>query len=361
MPIDEARKAALRAKFGDKFENRSQIGGKGTMRRKKRTVRKKDTQDDKRLQGALKRLCVNNIPAIEEVNLFRKGDDTVIHFNQPRVQASIAANTYVVSGNCETKKVMEMLPSILPQLGPDNLENLKDMASQIQKLQQQSGAAGLDDDDEVPDLVENVNFEDVAAEEVVVQDDAEDDDDDDIPDLVETANFDDHVPIAVSTEPNPEDNLVSTEPNPEDEAVVTEPNPEDNDAPVAVSTEPNPEDDAVGTESNPEDIDAPVAVSTEPNPEDNAEAAVSSEPDNEENTPAVVSTEAAVEDNAAAPESKEQKPEEKAATNSADVPIAISTEPDPEDSADKNSGDEDPILADSTEKNAEDNQGTKAE
>merc|ERR1719350_1240957 len=171
MPIDDARMRALRAKFGDKFMNKSQIGGKGTMRRKKRTVKKKDTQDDKRLQGALKRLNVNLIPAIEEVNLFRKGDDTVIHFNQPRVQASIAANTYVVSGNCETKKVMEMLPSILPQLGPDNLENLKDMASQIQKMTQNSGAgAGVpkdDDDDDVPELVENVTFEDVADEEPV--------------------------------------------------------------------------------------------------------------------------------------------------------------------------------------------------
>merc|ERR550534_2453791 len=177
------------------------------MRRKKRTIRKKDTQDDKRLQAALKRLNVNNIPAIEEVNLFRKGDDTVIHFNQPRVQASIAANTYVISGNCETKKVMEMIPNILPQLGPDNLENLKDMASQIQKMAQQNeGGVVDDDDDEVPELVDNVNFEDVAAEEPNDGDNDDDDTEDDIPDLVETADFDNHVPIAVSTEPNPDDN-----------------------------------------------------------------------------------------------------------------------------------------------------------
>merc|ERR1712060_62471 len=149
------------------------------------------------------------------------GDDTVIHFNQPRVQASIAANTYVVSGNCETKKVMDMIPQILPQLGPDNLENLKHMANQIQKLQNEAAGGVDDDDDEVPDLVENVNFEDVAADE----------DDDDISDLVETATFDDHVPIAVSTEPNPEDNADPV-------AVSTEPNPEDNADPVAESTDP---------------------------------------------------------------------------------------------------------------------------
>jgi len=372
MPIDEARKAALRAKFGDKFENRSQIGGKGTMRRKKRTVRKKDTQDDKRLQGALKRLSVNNIPAIEEVNLFRKGDDTVIHFNQPRVQASIAANTYVVSGNCETKKVMDMIPQILPQLGPDNLENLKHMANQIQKLQNQAAGGVDDDDDEVPDLVENVNFEDVAAEEVVVQDDDADEDDDDIPDLVETATFDDHVPIAVSTEPNPEDNAapvaVSTEPNPEDNAdpvaVSTEPNPEDT-APVAVSTEPNPEDNAVSTEPDSEENAAPVAVSTDPNPEDNVAAARSSEPELEDDAatddaPTAVTAESDLKEDAeAAITTKQNNAEETAAVNSEDAAVAVSTEPNPEDNAATSSGDEDPIVAVSTEPNPEDSKGAK--
>jgi len=352
MPIDAARMNALRAKFGDKFENKSQIGGKGTMRRKKRVVRKKDTQDDKRLQGALKRLSVNLIPAIEEVNLFRKGDDTVIHFNQPRVQASIAANTYVVSGNCEIKKVMDMIPSILPQLGPDNLENLKDMANQIQKLTQQNEAGGVDDDDdEVPDLVENVNFEDVAAEEVVLQDD--DEDDDDIPDLVETATFDDHVPIAISTEPNPEDNAAPVV------AVSTEPNPEDNAAPVAVSTQPNPEDNSESTEPQPEENVAPVAVSTEPNPEDNAAAAKSSEAEPEDNAAPVVSAESELKEGAEAAVSTEQNAEDIAAANSDDVPVAVSTKPNPEDNAATNSGDEDPIVAVSTEPNPEDNTGAK--
>jgi len=344
MPIDAARLNALRAKFGDKFVNKSQIGGKGTMRRKKRTVRKKDTQDDKRLQAALKRLSVANIPAIEEVNLFRKGDDTVIHFNQPRVQASIAANTYVVSGNCETKKVMEMIPNILPQLGPDNLENLKDMANQIQKLQNEA-AGGVDDDDEVPDLVENVNFEDVAAEEVNVQDDgnAEDDDDaDDIPDLVETASFDDHVPIAYSTEPNPED-------NPAPIAVSTEPNPEDNVAPIAESPEPNTEDNpaaSVSPEPNPEDNAVPVDVPKEPKPEDSAAAAASEQ--NSDGAEAVVS--------------EEPNPEDKAAEDSGDdVPIAVPTEPNPENNTATNSGDENPIVAVSTESNPEDKDRGKVE
>lgn len=95
-------------------------GGKGSVRRKKKAIHKTTTTDDKRLQNTLKRLGVNNIPAIEEVNLF-KDNGTVIHFNNPKVQASIAANTYVVSGHAETKKLQDLLPGIINQLGPDNL------------------------------------------------------------------------------------------------------------------------------------------------------------------------------------------------------------------------------------------------
>jgi nascent polypeptide-associated complex subunit beta len=47
---------------------------------------------------------VNTIPGIEEVNMFKE-DGTVIHFTNPKVQASIGANTFSVSGHSETKPV----------------------------------------------------------------------------------------------------------------------------------------------------------------------------------------------------------------------------------------------------------------
>jgi nascent polypeptide-associated complex subunit beta len=71
-------------------------------------VHKSSGQDDKRLQNTLKRLGVNTIPGIEEVNIFK--DDTVVHFTNPEVQASIAANTYVISGSAENKKLQDLLP-----------------------------------------------------------------------------------------------------------------------------------------------------------------------------------------------------------------------------------------------------------
>lgn len=55
----------------------------GTIdRRKKKAIHKTATTDDKRLQSTLKRIGVNAIPAIEEVNIFK--DDVVIQFVSPK-------------------------------------------------------------------------------------------------------------------------------------------------------------------------------------------------------------------------------------------------------------------------------------
>ncbi|CAK9148733.1 unnamed protein product [Ilex paraguariensis] len=120
-------------------------GGKGSMRRKKKAIHKTTTTDDKRLQSTLKRIGVNAIPAIEEVNIFK--DDVVIQFINP-------------------KELQDILPGIINQLGSDNLDNLRKLAEQLQKQQPGGGAtmAPEDDDDDVPALVPGETFE-AAAEE----------------------------------------------------------------------------------------------------------------------------------------------------------------------------------------------------
>ncbi|CAN1124140.1 Basic transcription factor 3 [Linum perenne] len=138
-------------------------GGKGTVRRKKKAVHKSTTTDDKKLQGTLKRIGVNTIPAIEEVNIFK--DDLVIQFVNPKVQASIAANTWVITGSPQTRKLQDILPGIINQLGPDNLDNLKKLAEQFQKVAPGGAAAQEEDDDDVPELVAGETFEAAAAEE----------------------------------------------------------------------------------------------------------------------------------------------------------------------------------------------------
>ncbi|VCX39329.1 unnamed protein product [Gulo gulo] len=96
------------------------IGGKGAALLKKKVVHRTATADDKTLQLSLKKLGVNNVSGFEEVNTFTN-QGTVIHFNNPKVQALLTANTFTITGHAETKQLMEMLPSILNQLGADSL------------------------------------------------------------------------------------------------------------------------------------------------------------------------------------------------------------------------------------------------
>merc|ERR1711942_281098 len=149
------------------------IGGKGTVRRKKKVLHRTATTDDKKLQSSLKKLSVNNIPGIEEVNMM-KNDGSVIHFNNPKVQASLAANTFAVTGQSETKQITEMLPGILNQLGAESLTHLKRLASNVSGGQGMGGMEGAggamdeEEDDEVPDLVEN--FDEVSKNETATED-----------------------------------------------------------------------------------------------------------------------------------------------------------------------------------------------
>jgi nascent polypeptide-associated complex subunit beta len=160
----EANRAKMIAKrFGGASTS---TGGKGSVRRKKKVAsRSAAAQTDAKLSTTLKKLGATNIPGIEEVNFFKE-DGKVIHFKNPKVQASIAANTYIISGPSETKALQELLPGIVSQLNMEdvNLQALQSMAAA-------GAAAGAspsliegideDDDDDVPDLVEG-NFEEVS-------------------------------------------------------------------------------------------------------------------------------------------------------------------------------------------------------
>ncbi|MEQ2184969.1 hypothetical protein GOODEAATRI_013359 [Goodea atripinnis] len=113
-------------------EKLPRLSSQGSARRKKKVVHRTATADDKKLQFSLKKLGVNNISGIEEVNMFTN-QGTVIHFNNPKVQASLAANTFTITGHAETKQLTEMLPGILNQLGADSLTSLRRLAEALPK------------------------------------------------------------------------------------------------------------------------------------------------------------------------------------------------------------------------------------
>lgn len=157
--IAEARAKMIAKRFGGASTT---TGGKGSVRRKKKVANKSGSaQSDAKLNTTLKKLGANNIPGIEEVNFFKE-DGKVVHFKNPKVQAAVQANTYVISGPSETKPLQELLPNIVSQLGMDNLSALQGMAGGM------PGAGPSipegdeeEDDDDVPDLVEG-NFEEVS-------------------------------------------------------------------------------------------------------------------------------------------------------------------------------------------------------
>jgi len=142
-----------RAKLAQKFGGSTRTGGKGTMKRTKKVVHKTNTVDDKKLRSSMKKLGTQPLPAIEEANMFME-DNTVMHFTNPEVQANIRDNFMVISGNGEVKSIKDLMPGILPQLGPKDMQFLKDFLQTAQTAQ----------DEEVPELVGEQNFEDIAEQ-----------------------------------------------------------------------------------------------------------------------------------------------------------------------------------------------------
>eukprot|EP00929_Paragymnodinium_shiwhaense_P020736 TRINITY_DN1371_c0_g1_i1.p3 TRINITY_DN1371_c0_g1~~TRINITY_DN1371_c0_g1_i1.p3 ORF type:complete len:159 (-),score=60.84 TRINITY_DN1371_c0_g1_i1:84-560(-) len=148
---------AARAKLMAKMKD-VRTGGSGTARRTKVKKHQSTAADDKQMQAQLKRLGMNQIPGIEEVNMF-KDDGTVLHFSNPKVSAAVAANTFCVAGNGESKKLEELLPGIISQLGPDSMQALKQIAESFAAAGA-GGEAKEGGDEDIPDIGEN--FEDVS-------------------------------------------------------------------------------------------------------------------------------------------------------------------------------------------------------
>ncbi|KAK2092504.1 nascent polypeptide-associated complex beta subunit [Saguinus oedipus] len=111
----------------------------------------------KKLQFSLKKLGVNNISGIEEVNMFTNRG-TVIHLTTLKFRHLWQQTLSPLQAMLRPKQLTEMLPSILNQLGADSLTSLRRLAEALPK-QSVDGkaplATGEEDDDEVPDLVEN--------------------------------------------------------------------------------------------------------------------------------------------------------------------------------------------------------------
>ena len=147
-PSDEILEA--RKKFAEKFGGETQIGGKGTQRRKHPVKhRAGKVEVDKKIESVAKKSQARKLNEITEVNIF-KDDNTVIQFKKPSVEYSFKEKVSFVSGLHETKNLKEVFSSLLKQLGPKQLAFVKEASESLK-------AKGKDKDkiDEAPELVED--------------------------------------------------------------------------------------------------------------------------------------------------------------------------------------------------------------
>jgi len=147
----------LAARYGG---DKTQLGGKGTQRRTQKVKVTHQVQEDGKLKSAVKKFGVQNLPDIEEVNMF-KDDNSIVNFRKPLIQFSVRENLLIVTGEPQTKQLKDLMPEIMKQVGPQQYEALKTLVGDYAK---QSGAAGVaaDDEDDVPPLVAGT-FEDAAG------------------------------------------------------------------------------------------------------------------------------------------------------------------------------------------------------
>ena len=90
-------------------------GGKGSVRRTVKVHHKPAGGDDKKVQGTLKKLGVTPVNDIDEA-VFVKNDGSGMVFKNPKVQASMQSQCFVVSGAYENKSSAEMLPQLLASM-----------------------------------------------------------------------------------------------------------------------------------------------------------------------------------------------------------------------------------------------------
>lgn len=121
-----------------KLAENVRIGGKGTPRRKVKKQSAKSAQlDDKKINSAMKKINCQPVYGTDEINFF-KNDETVLHFESPKLLASIASNVFVIQGGNPQSKgsisilfldITELAPGIIEQLSPESLNKLREMAN----------------------------------------------------------------------------------------------------------------------------------------------------------------------------------------------------------------------------------------
>lgn len=151
MPIDQEKLAKLQ-----KLSANNKVGG--TRRKQvKKTSSGSGSSDDTKLQLELAKLKAVTVNDVVEANFF-KDDGNVLHFNRVGVQSAPQHNTTVFYGMAQQKPLQELFPGIISQMGPEAIQALSQLASQMQAAEQAKGGEAAKDEG-IPELVEGQSFE----------------------------------------------------------------------------------------------------------------------------------------------------------------------------------------------------------
>lgn len=168
-----------------KLQEQVRIGGKDSIRRKMKKSSGKLSGDDKKVGASLKKVGLQSIPGIDEVNFFQD-DETVLHFGAPKGSNTII-NSFLQSkrqsmrirmssvGSLRTKvssilnfllvaiDLTELAPGIIEQLSPESLDRLRQMANAY--LQMTQNGANLSEEN-IPQLIEKFESQSVSESNV---------------------------------------------------------------------------------------------------------------------------------------------------------------------------------------------------
>ena len=163
MDTSEKVKAA-RAKLAQRFKGvNTRLGGKGTQKRKHKAKDKNKMSTSKKMKTIEKKLGVQPLPDIAEVNLFRE-DGNVWHFANPNLKGSIQNQVLIVSQEPEIKNIQNNFAEFVSHMGPNEMSKLKDMVKDMkppgEEKEAKLEAPEDEEEDEAPELV---NFEEVAT------------------------------------------------------------------------------------------------------------------------------------------------------------------------------------------------------
>lgn len=102
------------------------LGGKGTPRRTNQKISLvPKVIEDKKLTTCLKKLNAHKIHNVESTVMFKENGE-LMHFSKPQVEY-IKGGVWAINGKKEDKTILELMPEIIPQLGIQQTETLKQL------------------------------------------------------------------------------------------------------------------------------------------------------------------------------------------------------------------------------------------